>query len=168
VENERKSIEIRTLQPGDWPEVAAVYEAGIATRNATFETDVPSWEAWDAAHLDANRLVAIDRGRVVGWAALSPVSDRCCYAGVAQNSVYVAPGFRGLGIGRRLLERLVVDAERSGIWTIETGIFPENEASVALHLRCGFRVVGTRERLGRLDGVWRDVLFLERRSKEIE
>jgi L-amino acid N-acyltransferase YncA len=157
------SLEIRDLRPDDWPEVAAIYEAGIATRNATFETKTPSWEAWDSAHSE-QRLVAVENGRVVGWAALSPVSDRCCYAGVAENSVYVHPGAQGRGVGQSLLEHLVAAAEAAGIWTIQTGIFPENPASLKLHERCGFRVVGTRERLGKLDGVWRDVIFLERRS----
>jgi L-amino acid N-acyltransferase YncA len=156
---------IRKLERVDWPEVAAIYKAGIETREATFETEVPAWETWDAAHLAEHRLVAVDDDRVVGWAALAPVSDRCCYEGVAENSVYVAPDAHGRGIGRALLERLVTDAERGGIWTIQTGVFPENAASVALHLACGFRLVGVRERLGRLDGVWRDVLFLERRSE---
>ena len=155
---------IRALAEDDWPAVAAIYAEGIATRNATFETAVPSWEAWNASHQAEHRLVAEEGGRVVGWAALSPVSDRCCYAGVAENSVYVAAEARGRGIGRALLEQLISATEAAGLWTIETGIFPENEASVALHERCGFRVVGVRKRLGQLDGVWRDVLLLERRS----
>lgn len=159
-------VEVRDLRPSDWPEVAAIYEAGIGIGNATFETEVPSWEDWDAAHLAAHRLVAVAEGAVVAWAALSPVSDRCVYEGVAENSIYVAPQAHGRGVGRALLTRLVEEAERAGIWTIQTGIFPENEASIALHLRCGFRIVGTRERLGRHHGVWRDVLLLERRSKE--
>ncbi len=155
---------IRALTEDDWPAVAAIYAEGIATRNATFETAVPSWEAWNASHQAEHRLVAEEGGRVVGWAALSPVSDRCCYAGVAENSVYVAAEARGRGIGRALLEQLISATEAAGLWTIETGIFPENEASVALHERCSFRVVGVRKRLGQLDGVWRDVLLLERRS----
>jgi L-amino acid N-acyltransferase YncA len=158
---------IRKLEREDWPEVASIYGAGIDTGDATFETDVPSWEAWDAAHLAENRLVALSEDRVVGWAALAPVSDRCCYEGVAENSVYVAPDAQGQGVGRALLERLVGDSEQAGVWTVQTGVFPENAASVALHLKCGFRVVGLRERLGRLDGAWRDVLFLERRSEVI-
>jgi L-amino acid N-acyltransferase YncA len=160
------AVEIRDLRPADWPEVAAIYEAGIRTGDATFETEVPSWEEWDAAHLAAHRLVTVADGEVVAWAALSPVSDRCVYGGVAENSIYVAPKAQGRGVGRALLTRLVEDAERAGIWTIQTGIFPENEASIALHLRCGFRIVGTRERLGRHHDMWRDVLLLERRSKE--
>jgi L-amino acid N-acyltransferase YncA len=156
------SVNLRDLRPGDWPEVAAIYEAGIRGRNATFETSVPSWEAWDAAH--TLRVVAEDDGRVVGWAALSPVSDRCVYEGVAENSVYVAPGFQGGGIGRELLTRLIEQAEAAGIWTIQTNVFPENRASLALHQACGFRVVGVRERIGKLDGAWRDTVFLERRA----
>jgi L-amino acid N-acyltransferase YncA len=158
---------IRKLAREDWPEVAAIYEAGIATGDATFETEVPPWEAWDAAHLTEHRLVAVEDDRVAGWAALASVSDRCCYEGVAENSVYVDPARHGRGIGKALLERLVADAEQAGIWTIQTGIFPENKASVELHRRCGFRVVGTRLRLGQLGEVWRDVLFLERRSEVI-
>jgi L-amino acid N-acyltransferase YncA len=153
----------------DWPAVREIYEAGIASRNATFETAAPAWEQWDAGHLPGHRLVAVlePDGGVVGWAALSPVSDRCAYAGVAENSVYVHAARQGQGIGRALLEALVDGAEAAGIWTVQTGIFPENAASVALHERCGFRIVGRRERLGRLDGRWRDVLLLERRSPTI-
>jgi phosphinothricin acetyltransferase len=161
------ALELRDLRPGDWPEVAAIFEAGIASGNATFETAAPLWDAWDASHFQTHRLVAVEGGRVVGWAALSPVSERCCYRGVAEGSVYVAPDAQGRGVGRRLLERLVADAEQAGIWTIQTGIFPENVASVQLHMRCGFRIVGVRERLGKLHGVWRDVLLLERRSEEV-
>jgi phosphinothricin acetyltransferase len=158
---------IRNLTERDWPAVSTIYVEGIATRNATFETEAPAWEEWDESHLAGHRLVAEEGGKVVGWAALSPVSDRCCYAGVAENSVYVAEQARGRGVGERLLRALVQSAEQSGIWTIQSGIFPENEASVALHRRCGFRVVGVRERLGRLDGVWRDVVLLERRSEVV-
>jgi L-amino acid N-acyltransferase YncA len=158
---------LRELEERDWPAVRAIYEAGIASGQATFETETPSWEDWDGAHLAAPRPVAEEDGQVVGWAALSPVSERCVYQGVAENSVYVDPRAQGRGVGRALLTRLVEDAERAGIWTIQTGIFPENEASIALHRRCGFRVVGLRERIGRLDGEWRDVLLLERRSKVV-
>jgi len=161
------ALELRDLRPADWPEVAAIFEGGIRTGNATFETSAPLWDAWDASHFERHRLVAVEGRRVVAWAALSPVSERCCYRGVAENSIYVAPDAQGRGIGRRLLERLVADAERAGIWTIQTGIFPENVASVQLHMRCGFRIVGVRERIGKLHGVWRDVLLLERRSEEV-
>jgi phosphinothricin acetyltransferase len=161
------SIGIRDLRPEDWPEVARIYREGIETGHATFETSVPSWPDWDAAHLPAHRLVAVLDGRVVGWAALSPVSQRCVYAGVAEHSVYVAAAARGRGVGRELLGALIASSERAGIWTLESGVFPENEASVALHVAVGFRIVGVRERLGRRDGVWRDVLLLERRSEVV-
>ncbi len=156
-------MEIRGLRSLDWPEVARIYEDGIVTGNATFETGVPSWEDWDGAHTEI-RLVAELDGRAAGWAALSPYSDRCCYAGVAEDSVYVASWAQGRGIGRALLEELIERAETAGIWTLQAGIFPENKASIRLHLGCGFRLVGVRERIGELDGVWRDVLLLERRS----
>ena len=155
---------IEPLDAGDWPAARAIYQAGIATGDATFETGAPSWEAWDAAHLAAHRLVASKDDQVLGWAALAPVSDRCAYTGVAEDSIYVAPDAQGRGVGRQLLEALVSGAEQAGIWTVQTGIFPENQASVRLHQACGFRVVGVRERLGRLNGRWRDVLLLERRS----
>jgi L-amino acid N-acyltransferase YncA len=158
------ALQIRDLRPGDWSEVAVIYEAGVATRNATFETAVPTWEEWDTGHLPAARLVAVESGAVVGWAALSRVSARACYAGVAEESVYVASGRQGRGVGRALLEALVARSEAAGIWTLQTSIFPENRASLALHLRCGFRVVGVRERIAQLDGVWRDTVLLERRA----
>jgi L-amino acid N-acyltransferase YncA len=157
-------VEIDAMTRSDWPGVADVYRKGLATGHASFETDVPDYAAWDAAHLTEPRLVARLDGAVVGWAALSPVSDRCVYGGVAEDSVYVAPERGGHGIGRQLLTELVYRAERAGIWTLQAGIFPENAASLALHARCGFRVVGYRERLGRHQGVWRDVLLVERRS----
>ena len=155
---------VRPLTAADWPAVRAIYEEGIASGDATFETAAPSWAAWDRAHLAGHRLVAAIGGRVVGWAALAPVSERCAYAGVAEASVYVAATAAGRGVGRALLVRLVEGAEAAGIWTVQAGIFPENSASLALHRRCGFRTVGVRERLGRRDGVWRDVVLLERRS----
>ena len=160
-------MEIQPLRPADWPAVRAIYEAGIATGDATFETAAPTWAAGDAAHLPGHRLLARDGDRVLGWAALAPVSDRCAYAGVAEDSIYVAPQAQGRGVGRALLGALVASAERAGIWTVQTGIFPENRASVRLHQACGFRVVGVRERIGRLHGRWRDVLLLERRSPRI-
>jgi L-amino acid N-acyltransferase YncA len=155
---------IRQLVEWDWPAVKAIYEQGIAGGNATFETEAPSWDDWDRTHLEGHRLVALQDGEVVGWAALAPVSERCVYEGVAENSVYVADEAQGRGVGRALLEELIARSERDGIWTIQTGIFPENEASIELHKRCGFRVVGVRERLGQHHGVWRDVVFMERRS----
>jgi phosphinothricin acetyltransferase len=148
----------------DWPEVRRIYEEGIATGNATFESEVPSWEAWDAAHRRDCRFVAQDGGAILGWAALSPVSDRCVYGGVAEVSVYVAAAARGGGVGRALLSALIEESERWGIWTLQAGIFPENDASVSLHRKLGFREVGRRERIGRMEATWRDVLLLERRS----
>jgi len=158
---------IRKLRAGDWDAVAVVYEEGIATRMATFETAAPAWADWDAAHLPACRLVAEEDGEIVGFAALARVSSRCVYEGVAEESVYVAERARGRGVGRALLEALVAGSERDGIWTLQAGIFPENRASLALHHACGFRTVGIRERIGRLDGAWRDVVLLERRSTEV-
>lgn len=144
----------------------AIYEQGIAGGQATFETEAPSWEDWDRSHLEGHRLVALQDGEVIGWAALSPVSERCVYAGVAEDSVYVDASVQGRGVGRALLEELIARSERDGIWTIQTGIFPENEASLELHRRCGFRTVGIRERIGKHHGVWRDVVFMERRSND--
>jgi L-amino acid N-acyltransferase YncA len=161
------SVGLRHLEPDDWPAVAEIYWDGMRDGLATFETEVPPWEVWDARHLPDHRLVAELHGEVVGWAALSPASERRCYAGVAENSVYVAREARGLGIGRALLDALIAGAEAAGIWTIQTSIFPENRASIALHQKCGFRVVGTRERIAKRDGVWRDTVFLERRSEVI-
>jgi phosphinothricin acetyltransferase len=161
------ALEIRALRPDDWPEVARIYDEGIRTGHATFETAVPSWDEWHDAHLRAHRLVAVIDGRLAGWAAASPVSSRCVYAGVAEHSVYVAAEARRRGVGRELLAALIDSSERAGIWTLESGIFPENAASLALHAALGFRVVGVRRRLGRLHGVWRDVLLLERRSEVV-
>jgi L-amino acid N-acyltransferase YncA len=162
------TIELRDLRPSDWPEVSRIYAEGIATRNATFETEVPSWEGWDSAHLQEHRHVALECAEVVGWIALVPVSNRPCYAGVAEVSAYVAKRARGRGVGAVLLERLIEGTETAGIWTLETGVFPENESSLRLLKRFGFREVGIRERIGQLEGVWRDVVFLERRSEVIE
>jgi L-amino acid N-acyltransferase YncA len=155
---------ILPLEAEHWDAVSRIYREGMATGDATFETEVPSWKSWDEAHLDGLRLVAVRDREVVGWTALSPVSERCVYAGVAEESVYVAAAVRRLGVGRALLEEIVGRSEQAGIWTIQTGIFPENVASLRLHERVGFRVVGVRERVGRRDGIWRDILFLERRS----
>lgn len=159
------AISVEAMRPEDWGAVTAIFAEGIATGAATFETEIPAWGNWDGAHLVGHRLVARREAQVIGWAALAPVSSRCVYAGVAEVSVYVAAGARGVGVGRRLLDALLKDAERAGIWTVQAGIFPENAPSLALHRSCGFRVVGVRERVGRLNGVWRDVVFLERRSK---
>jgi len=156
-----------TVQPmtaGDWPAVRAIYEDGIASGDATFETEVPSWDAWDKAHLRDHRFVARRGDEVLGWVAASPVSSRCVYSGVVEHSVYVAHDARGQGIGRVLLQALIESTEAAGIWTIESGVFPENSISLALHESCGFRRVGIRERLGVHHGRWRDVVLLERRS----
>lgn len=158
---------VEPMRAQHWPAVAAIYQAGIASGNATFESAVPTWETWDTSHRLDLRLVAVSEGDVVGWAAASSVSDRCCYSGVVETSVYVKPGRQREGVGRSLLQALILAAEAAGIWTMQAGIFPENEASIALHERCGFRVVGRRERIGQLQGVWRDVMLLERRSQTV-
>jgi L-amino acid N-acyltransferase YncA len=153
------------MAPNDWSAVVEIYDEGIRMRMATFETAAPAWAEWDGAHLPGGRLVAEEGGEVVGWAALSPTSSRPCYSGVAEVSVYVAERARGRGIGRSLLELLVEESEAAGLWTLQASVFPENRASVALHHRCGFRTVGIRERIARLDGAWRDTVLLERRSE---
>ena len=164
----RTRVTTRAMGEADGAEVLAIYAEGIAGPNATFETSVPEWDAWDQAHLATLRLVAVDRdapGRgIVGWAACSPVSERCAYAGVAEVSVYVAGRARGQGVGGALLAALVTASESSGVWTLQAGVLSENVASLALHERHGFRRVGVRERLGQRDGRWRDVVLLERRS----
>ncbi|MFB7511972.1 MULTISPECIES: GNAT family N-acetyltransferase [unclassified Streptomyces] len=150
------------------PAVMAIYQQGIDEGNATFETAAPPWSAFDTAKSPAHRFVALDpRGRVVGWTAVSPVSARPAYAGVVEHSVYVDPAARGTGVGRALLTALIDSTERAGIWTVQAGVFPENEASLALHASVGFRVLGRRERVARHHGVWRDVLLVERRSPAV-
>ena len=162
------AIAIEPMTAAHWDGVRRVYLEGIATGNATFETEAPVWEAWDRAHRADGRIVALsESGEVLGFAALSKVSDRCVYGGVAEVSVYVAATARGAGLGRRLLERLIRHSEDAGIWTLQAGIFPENAASISLHEKSGFRVVGVRRRLGRLAGRWRDVALLERRSERV-
>jgi L-amino acid N-acyltransferase YncA len=159
---------IEPMQPTHWPAVAAVYTEGIATGNATFQTKAPTREEWDAGHRKDSRLVARNEmGEAVGWAALTPISGRCVYAGVAEVSVYVAAAVRGNGIGTKLLAALVAASEAAGIWTLQAGIFPENAASLAVHSGCGFRLVGRREKIGQMNGKWRDVLLLERRSTKV-
>jgi len=159
------TLSIRSFDESDWPAVLLIYRQGIATGRATFETDAPGWDKWNASHLAAPSLVAVVDDQVVAWAALSPVSARSVYAGVAEVSIYVADGCRGRGIGRRLLEALVEAAERAGFWTLQGGIFASNAPSIRLHLSCGFRIVGTRERIGSLAGAWHDVVLVERRSQ---
>lgn len=148
----------------DWEQVRGIYLEGLATGQATFETEAPSWEQWDVRHLSAPRLVSATGETIKGWAALGPVSTRAAYAGVAEVSVYVGQEERRQGVGRLLLERLIEISEQHGIWTLQASIFPENEASIELHKSCGFREVGRRERIGRLNGIWRDTVLLERRS----
>jgi phosphinothricin acetyltransferase len=159
------TIAIDALQPADWAAVRTIHEEGIRTGHSTFDTSSPSWESWDEAHLNHCRLVARLGDRIVGWAALAGVSDTCAYAGVAEVSIYVSEEARGKGIGDKLLGALIIDSEREDIWTLQAGIFPENTASLALFERKGFRAVGRRERLGELNGEWRDVMLLERRSR---
>lgn len=158
---------IRPMADADADAVLSIYADGIATGNATFVTDLPSWSQWDQTHLPAPRLVWAEGDAVLGWAALSPVSARFAYRGVAEVSLYVAAATRGRGIGRSLLAALVAGAEQAGLWTLQAGIFPENVASLAVHAACGFRTVGRRERIGQLGPAWRDVLLLERRSQMV-
>jgi L-amino acid N-acyltransferase YncA len=158
-------LQIVTLTPEHWNQVREIYREGLRTGQATFETTAPSWEKWDAGHLPIARLLGISSEMVKGWAALSPVSARAVYAGVAEVSVYVGEQWRGQGVGRALLEALIDESEKNGIWTLQASIFPENEGSIALHKSCGFREIGRRERIGKLNGIWRDTVLLERRSR---
>ena len=158
---------IEAMASADWADVRAIYLDGIATGQATFEIDAPTWEQWDAAHLTICRLVARQRDQILGWAALSPVSRRSCYAGVAEVSTYVAKAACGRGLGKALLQALIADSERHGIWTLQGSTFPENSASLRLQASCGFRILGKRERIARHKGVWRDTVITERRSPSI-
>lgn len=159
-----KAIAIEPMRAADWTKVREIFLEGVATGKSTFETAAPEWPVWDAKHHEHSRLVARAGGDVVGWVALSPVSSRAAYAGVAELSIYVAAAQRGKGIGRLLLDALIEESERHGIWTLQTGTFPENVASVRLQQHCGFRIVGRRERVAKLSGEWRDILMMERRS----
>lgn len=160
-------MEIRTLQATDWISVKTIYELGIATGIATFETAAPSWEQWDANHLPFGRIVAHSGNIITGWAALTLVSNRCIYQGVAEVSVYVHPKFRGKGIGQLLMKTLIFESEQQGIWTLHSAIFRENKGSIKLHKKVGFRKIGYREKIGQLNGVWKDNVLMERRSKLI-
>ncbi|MFE6905565.1 GNAT family N-acetyltransferase [Streptomyces erythrochromogenes] len=163
------AVRIEALLPEHAEQVLGIYQAGIGEGNATFEIRAPAWEAFDKGRLPQHRFVALDDdGAVLGWVAASAVSDRCAYAGVVEHSVYVHPDARGRGVARTLLDALIASTEAAGIWTIQSGIFPENTASLAVHQRAGFRVLGTRERIGRHHGAWRDVVLLERRSPRID
>jgi L-amino acid N-acyltransferase YncA len=158
---------IRNINPDDWPAVKEIYEEGIATKMATFETSAGTWEKWDSGHLDKPRIVMTRGGQVLGWAALSRVSGRCVYGGVAEVSIYIRLSEKGKGIGTALLQELIHQSEQKGIWTLQAGIFAENSGSIRLHKKAGFRVVGTREKLGQLNGVWKDVVLMERRSSKV-
>ncbi|RDY60134.1 GNAT family N-acetyltransferase [Flagellimonas nanhaiensis] len=160
-------MKVRAMTPQDWEQVSQIYKEGISTGIATFELNVPSYESWDQAHLEKCRLIAEEEGNILGWAALSPVSSRCVYGGVGEVSVYVASKSRGKGVGKLLMERLIEESEEAGLWTIQSGIFPENQASVKLHEKVGFRYIGKRERVGKIHGVWKDNLLFEKRSKKI-
>jgi phosphinothricin acetyltransferase len=157
-------MQIRPLCADDWASVRDIYLLGIKTGNATFQTEAPTWEEWDNGHLSFGRLVAVMDGRIVGWAALSPVSSRCVYAGVAEVSVYIHTDYFGKGIGSKLLRQLTEDSEEQGIWTLQAGIFPENIGSLKIHEKAGFRLVGYREKIGKMNGLWRDTILMEKRS----
>jgi L-amino acid N-acyltransferase YncA len=163
----KKGMEIISMLPRHLNEVLKIYEEGIATGNATFQNAVPSAEEWDKTHIGNCRLVAIENNRISGWAALTAVSGRCVYAGVAEVSIFVAAAARGKGLGKKLLQALIKESESNNYWTLQAGIFPENKASIRIHEECGFRIIGSRERIGQMNGVWRDTLLLERRSKII-
>ena len=158
---------IEKMKDEDWPAVKEIYQEGINTGNATFESKAPDWKHWDKNHLRECRLVAKSEGKIVGWVALSSVSERCAYQGVAEVSLYVTSSARGQGVGKALLKTVIEESERIGIWTLQGGTFPENTASIALQKNCGFREVGTREKIGCMNGQWRNVILMERRSKVI-
>jgi len=161
-------IEIKHIEIKDWEEVARIYHLGIATGNATFETETPSWSIWNDAHLQACRFLALLENKIVGWAALSWVSSRCVYGGVAEVSVYVDTNYNGKGIGTKLLQEIINQSEKEGFWTLQSGIFPENKASIQLHKKLGFREIGFREKIGKMkNGIWRDNIILERRSNTV-
>src|SRR5215210_1503933 len=160
-------IGLDLMKPSDWEAVKEIYVEGIATGNATFQQSAPTWEEWNNSHLAHSRIVAKEGDNILGWAALTPVSGRCVYAGVAEVSVYVSDKARGKGLGKQLLQKLIEESEANNIWTLQAGIFPENTPSIKIHEACGFRIFGNRERIGRMNGVWRDNLVLERRSKTV-
>ncbi len=155
------------MLPQHWEDVKRIYEEGIGTGNATFQTAAPEWEEWNKAHLQTCRLIAVENDKLLGWAALTPVSDRCVYAGVAEVSVYIAEAARGKGMGKQLLRALINESEQHNLWTLQAGIFPENTGSIKIHEACGFRIIGKRERIGKMNGVWRDTILLERRSNTV-
>lgn len=158
-------MEIIELLASHWEDVRLIYLHGIATKHATFQTEAPTWEEWDKAHLPTLRYVAVINNAITGWAALSPVSSRCVYSGVTEVSVYIHKDFRGKRIGKALLQKLITESEANNIWMLQSGIFPENTASITLHEKLGFREIGYREKIGKMEGVWRDTVLMERRSK---
>ncbi|WP_375323351.1 GNAT family N-acetyltransferase [Flagellimonas sp. GZD32] len=158
---------IRTMIAEDWDSVSKIYAEGIATGYATFETHTPTFEQWDKAHISNCRFVAEQNGEIMGWAALSPVSSRCVYGGVGEVSVYIAAKSRGMGVGKMLMQQLIEESEKAGYWTLQSGVFPENEASINLHEKVGFRFIGKRERVGKIHGVWKDNLLFEKRSDKV-
>lgn len=160
-------MEIRGIVKEDFARLAEIYKQGIETGIATFQNDIPDWECWDKSHLSNCRVAIFERNTMAGWAALTPVSGRCVYAGVAEVSIYIAAGFRRAGIGKSLLQQLISESEQAGLWTLQSGIFTENTASIALHEKCGFRIIGYREKIGQKNGVWKDNIIMERRSKTI-
>jgi L-amino acid N-acyltransferase YncA len=160
-------MNIEKLSEKHWPEVKAIYESGVATGNANFSHTIPDWDAWDKTHVKNCRLVTTENGVVLGWAALTVISDHCVFAGVAEISVYIAEASRGKGVGKKLLSELVKLSEQNNFWTLESRIFIENLASIKIHEENGFRIIGSRERIGQLNGVWRDTLLLERRSVKV-
>jgi len=155
------------MLPADWEAVKQIYEEGIATGNATFQQQAQNWEEWNNDHLSHSRIIAKEDGTILGWAALTGVSGRCVYAGVAEVSVYVSDKARGKGVGKKLLQKLIEESEANNIWTLQAGIFPENIASIKIHNASGFRTLGVRERIGQMNGIWRDTVLMERRSKTI-
>lgn len=160
-------VHIEKMEDSHWPEVSEIYKEGIQTAMATFETEIPSWDQWDKNHIDTCRIVAKRGDQILGWAALSEVSSRCVYGGVAEISIYVAEKSRGFKIGEKLLNHLIIESERNGFWTLQSGIFPENTASLKLHKKAGFRKIGYREKIGQLNGVWKDNILMEKRSKNV-
>jgi len=160
-------MDIRNITLENFDQVAEIYQQGIETGMATFQNDIPDWQSWDKSHLLNCRVATFENNEMTGWAALTPVSSRCVYAGVAEVSVYVSANFRGKGIGQRLLTHLIAQSEQAGLWTLQSGIFPDNIRSIKLHEKCGFRQIGYREKIGKKDGVWKDNIIMERRSKVV-
>ncbi len=160
-------METQLMQPNHWPDVKRIYEEGLATGNSSFETSAPEWDEWDKSHIQSSRLIAIDKGQIIGWAVLTPVSSRRVYSGVAEVSIYIAGKARDKGVGKELLQHLIDHSESNRFWTLTAGIFPENKASIRIHEETGFRIIGTHEKIGQMNGKWRDTVLLERRSSKV-